>query len=235
DLAALRRRRKCPTASMIVSRKARLPLTSSHFGPSSSMSVHLQILDGYWTREVTMARTIRDTSLESRTARGRLRARGKPYYRSVEPRLHLGYRKPLGGAGKWIARHYVGGQRYEVEVIGVADDFSDADGVRIISYRQAQALARERATARAHHAAGKHGPLTVADAMEAYFEFLEAHRRTAHDARVRAEALIIPELGDVEVQALTAERIRKWHLGLAKMAARVRTRAGAKQQHAEQD
>jgi len=153
----------------------------------------------------------------------------------MEPGLHLGYRKPLSGPGKWVARHYVGDQRYELEVIGTADDYSDADGVRILSYRQAQALARERATARAHHAAGEHGPTTVADAMEAYFEFLEAHRRTAHDARVRAEALIIPELGDVEVQALTAERIRKWHLGLAKMAARVRTRAGAKQQHAEQD
>jgi len=178
-----------------------------------------------------MARTIRDTALETRTARGRLRARGKPYYRSLEPGLHLGYRRPLSGPGKWVARHYIGDQSYQLEVIGTADDFSDADGVRILSYRQAQALARERATARAHHAAGKHGPLTVADAMEAYFEFLEAHRRTARDARVRAEALIIPELGDLEVQALTAERIRKWHLGLAKMAARVRTRASANQQH----
>jgi len=167
-----------------------------------------------------MARTIRDTALETRTARGRLRARGKPYFKGLEPGLHLGYRKPLSGPGKWLARHYVGDQRYELEVLATADDFSDADGVRIISYRQAQTLARERATARAHHAAGKTGPLTVADAMESYFEFLDAHRKTARDARVRAEALILPQLGDIEVQALTTERLRKWHLGLAKMAAR---------------
>jgi len=105
-----------------------------------------------------MRRTIRDTALETRSARGRLKARGKPYYRSMEPGLHLGYRKALSGAGKWIARHYVGDQAYQVEVIGIADDFSDSDGVRVLSYKQAQTLARERATARAHHAAGKHGP-----------------------------------------------------------------------------
>lgn len=167
-----------------------------------------------------MPRTIRDSNLETRAARGRLKAQGKPHYRSLEPGLHLGYRKPLSGPGKWVARHYVGEQSYEVEVIGVADDYSDADGVRILSYREAQALARERATARAHHAAGKHGPLTVSDAMEAYFEFLEAHRKTARDAQVRAQALIIPQLGDIEVSALTTERLRKWHVGLTKVAAR---------------
>ena len=167
-----------------------------------------------------MRRTIRDTALETRAARGRLKARGKPYYRSMEPGLHLGYRKALSGAGKWIARHYVGDQAYQVEVIGIADDFSDSDGVRVLSYKQAQTLARERATARAHHAAGKHGPLTVADAMEAYFEFLEAHRKTARDAQVRAQASILPVLGDLEVAALTSERIRKWHLDLAKTPAR---------------
>src|SRR5262249_44658239 len=147
-------------------------------------------------------------------------ARGKPYYRSLEPGLHLGYRKPLSGPGKWVARHYVGEQSYEVEVIGVADDYSDADGTRIISYRQAQALARERAAARAHQSAGKTGPLTVADAMESYLEYLEAHRKTARDAQVRAQALIIPQLGDIEVQALTTEQIRRWHVGLTKVAAR---------------
>jgi integrase len=182
-----------------------------------------------------MPRTIRDSNLDTRAARGRLRARPKPYYRSLEPGLHLGYRKPLSGSGKWLARHYCGDQRYELEVIATADDFSDADGVAVLSYKQAQAKARERMVARAHHAAGKHGPVTVADAMAAYFEFLEAHRKTARDARVRAKALIIPELGNVEVQALTSERIRKWHLGLTKVAARVRTRAGDKQQHGAPD
>src|SRR5262249_6142063 len=113
----------------------------------------------YIGQELVMARTIRDANLETRAARSRLRARGKPYFRSLEQGLHLGYRKLASGPGTWCARHYVGQQSYEVERIGIADDASDADGVRILSYRQAQNLARERATARAHHAAGKTGPL----------------------------------------------------------------------------
>ena len=185
-----------------------------------------------------MARTIKDASLESRTARSRLRARGKPYYRSLEEGLHLGYRKPLSGAGKWIARHYVGDQAYQVEVIGVADDYSDADGIAVLAYWQAQAKARERMVARAHGtdgATGKTGPLTVRDAIEAYLEFLDAHRKTGSEARTRAKAFILPHLGDTEVQALTTEQIRKWHMGLAKTPARARTRAGGKQQYRPRD
>ena len=178
-----------------------------------------------------MARTIRDTSLESKTARSRLKARSKPYYRSVEPGLHLGYRKPLSGAGKWIARHYIGNQAYELETIATADDFSDADGVAILSYRQALAKARERMVARAHHAAGKHGPLTVRDAVQSYLEFLDTHRKSGYVARHRAEAFILPELGDVEVSALTTEQIRKWHSRLAQAPARIRSSKNGKQRY----
>jgi hypothetical protein len=156
-----------------------------------------------------MARTIKDAALETRAARSRLKARGKPYYRSLEPGLHLGYRKPLAGAGKWLARHYVGDQAYEVETLAIADDYSDADGVAVFSYRQAQAKARDRMVARAHHAAGKHGPLTVTDAVEAYLEFLDAHRKSGsgYHARKRARAHILPVLGNVEVQALTTQQL----------------------------
>ena len=72
-----------------------------------------------------MARTIRDTALDTRAARSRLSPRGKPYYRAIEEGLHLGYRKSKGRpgkpatAGKWALRHYVGDQAYVVETIGV--------------------------------------------------------------------------------------------------------------------
>src|SRR5947207_13795251 len=81
-----------------------------------------------------MARTIKDTSLDTRTARAKLKPRGKPYYRKLEEGLHLGYRKPRGRkgkpavSGKWVLRRYVGGQAYVVETIGISDDFADADG-----------------------------------------------------------------------------------------------------------
>lgn len=182
-----------------------------------------------------MARTVRDANLETRTARSRLKARGKPYYRVLEPGLHLGYRKPLSGTGKWVARHYIGDQKYEVETLPAADDFSDADGVEILSYQQAQALARSRMVKRAHAAAGKTGPLTVADAIKFYIEFLETNRKSAREAQYAADAFILPALGAVEIDALTTDQIRKWHAGLVKAQPRIRTKPGKEQQYREID
>jgi integrase len=176
-----------------------------------------------------MARTVRDTSLETRTARSRLKARGKPYYRTLEPGLHLGYRKPLSDAGKWVARHYIGNQNYEVEVIATADDYSDADGVAILSFQQAQTLARSRMGKRAHAAAGKTGPLTVKDAIESYIQFLENNRKSGGEARYAADAFILPEFGAVEIDALTTDQIRDWHVKVSKTPARVRTKPGEPQ------
>src|ERR1700722_16996088 len=177
-----------------------------------------------------MARTIKDALLDSRTARGRLKARGKPYWRGLEPGLHLGYRRPSTGAGKWLDRHYVGDQKYEVETIGVADDFIDPDGGAILSFPQAQALARSRMVARAHAAAGKTKPLTVADAIESYIEFLESNRKSGREGRYAANAFILPTLGKIEVAALTTDEIRAWLNKLVKAPARLRTRKGETQQ-----
>jgi integrase len=178
-----------------------------------------------------MARTIKDTTLDSRTARGRLRARGKPYYRSLEPGLHLGYRKPLAGSGKWVARHYIGDQSYEVESLATADDHSDADGVAILDYRQAQAKARERMVARAHTAAGKTGPLTVRAVMQTYLEFLKNHRKSGGTARYSINAFILPELGDLEAESLTVDQLRDWHMKIANSPARQRTKPGEDQNY----
>jgi integrase len=184
-----------------------------------------------------MARTLKDDNIGTREARERLKPRGKPYYRQIEPGLHLGYRKAKGRkgvpavAGKWCLRHYVGSQSYIVETIATADDFSDADGTAILSFKQALTLARERMVHRAHDAAGKTGPLTVRAAVESYLEWLESNRKSAYDAGRRAEAFIYPKLGDTECEAVTTDILRKWHAGLAKEAPRMRTKPGAKQRH----
>jgi integrase len=181
-----------------------------------------------------MARTVRNAALESRTARGRLQARGKPHYCLLEEGLHLGYRKPREGAGKWVAREYRGEQTYEVTTIATADDFSDADGEWILNYKQAQERARRRMVEQVHGAAATKGKrLDVRAAVEEYISFLESSRKSAGDARYRAEAFIYPELGDVSVEGLTTKRIRDWLNAVAKAAPRVRTRKGEKQKHRE--
>src|SRR5262245_24268700 len=183
-----------------------------------------------------MARRVIDKTLDSREARRRLKIRGKPYYRTIERELHLGYRRLGGGqAGTWVARHYVGEQQYEVKRIGAADDNSDADGVAILNFWQAQEAARKAMVERAHRAHGKHGPVTVADAMDDYLAFLENNRKSGADARYRDRAFIRPTLGDIEVAKLTADRLRKWMADMAKTPARLRTREGSKQQDASLD
>lgn len=178
-----------------------------------------------------MARRIKDAILDSKDARRKLRARGKPFYKTVERGLHVGYRRLRTGAGTWVARHYIGKQDYEVEKIGIADDISDADGINILNFWQATDKARERMSARTRTAAGNVGPLTVADAMDAYLEFLESKRKTADDARYRDRAHIRPKLGHIEVAHITAQQICRWHFELAKSPALLRTRKGEEQKH----
>ena len=83
-----------------------------------------------------MPRQVRDSNLETRSARSRLKVQHKPYFRLIQPGLHLGYRKLTAGPGSWVARRYKGGGTYAVSnlrtddgALVIADDFSDADGV----------------------------------------------------------------------------------------------------------
>jgi integrase len=179
-----------------------------------------------------MARRVKDQNLDSKDARRKLKARGKPYYRTIERGLHVGYRKLKAAAGTWVARYYVGEQSYKVEAIGEADDIGDADGVKLLDFWQAQEKARKRMVERAHAGTGKMRPLTVGAAMGAYIEWLETNRKSASDARYRADAFILPEFGKLEVSALTADKIRKWLVAMTKEAPRLRTGKGGEQQHA---
>src|SRR3974390_2918866 len=97
------------------------------------MRIYTDILDIHWTSWI-MARKVKDKELDTREARSKLKPRGKPYWRTIERGLHLGYRRLKGKAGTWWARHYLGNQQYELEAIGIADDLSDADSVAILDF-----------------------------------------------------------------------------------------------------
>ena len=115
-----------------------------------------------------MPRKVRDANLETRKARNRLAVRHKPYFRLIEPGLHIGYRKLPSGPGTWQVRRYAGAGGYTLTEnlrttdgqIVLADDFEDADGVGILSFAQAQQAARGPRAKRPPPDA-----YTVADAM----------------------------------------------------------------------
>ena len=101
----------------------------------------------------------------------------------------------------WAAR------AYKVETIASADDTIDADGAVILTFAQAQALARERFVEMKRIAAGlpgAAGPYTVEACVNEYLTWLGANRKTAKDARWRADALILPTLGNIECAKLTS-------------------------------
>lgn len=182
----------------------------------------------------SVARKIKEANLESRAARSRLRVRHKPYFRLIEPGLHLGYRKLVSGPGTWIVRRYIGSGAYTVKNLTtadrklvIADDFSDADGDGILSF--VQALGRAKAPKPTDASAKR----TVAGAMDDYIAFLEENRSTATDARYRDRAFIRPELGGVELDGLTTEMLDAWLKNLARRPPRLRTGKGEKQKFAK--
>jgi integrase len=166
-----------------------------------------------------MARTVRDTNLETRAARLRLTSRRKPYWRVLETGLHLGYRRTKQGGGSWVARRFIGEGRYSETKIGIADDLQDADGVALHSFKQAQDNARKWWRSEERRELGHapdDGPYTVAKAIDTHFA--DRERRGSKGLlqdRSAANARILPHLGKIELAKLTTKRIRDWHTDLA--------------------
>ena len=127
-----------------------------------------------------MARRVRNIDLETRESRRKLKVRGKPYWAAIGLGLHLGYRKGRRN-GMWVARKYLGGQTYKLTTIALADDIEDADGAHVLSFWQAQDLARNMRTPRS-------GPYTVKQAVDDYLKQTERPRFVSRRGRAYASA-----------------------------------------------
>jgi integrase len=180
-----------------------------------------------------MARRIRESILDSRDARLKLKVRGKPYWRSIGSGLHVGYRKGKD-ARRWVARIYVGDGNYVVETMGQADDFADADGVDVLDFWQAQEQARQLATKRTAKGGKRMGPYTVGNAVKDYLDHI-APQASAYEVRKRLDAYVTPALERTEVAKLTKADVSAWHRGIAKKPPRVRTKPGAAQRFRDVD
>jgi integrase len=188
-----------------------------------------------------MARTVLDSQLDSRTARARLQTRVKPYFRAIDPGLHLAYRRNTTG-GTWNVRMYLGGGKYQMGLLGTADDLGDADGVMVLNFSQAQAVARARYAQTTRAANGlpepTAGPYTVDRALDDYFTWLEGEGRgekNIADARAKAKTHIRLKIGHVRLDLLTAKQISDWLHALAKAPPRLRSKTGKRARHRDVD
>ncbi|MCL1909224.1 MAG: site-specific integrase [Holophagaceae bacterium] len=188
-----------------------------------------------------MARTAKSAKIDSKTARLRLEPGirvQEPVGDNNTPGHYLAYKRSTGQrGGTWLA-YWVNKEnkaQRKMKALGMADDYLPADNIKIFTYSQAKAMAATWFT----HIEGlamdgepiKSGrPLTVGDALDAYFENGELRgMKGGKGARLSADAWIIPVLGDIEVSKLTRRKIESWQDSIAKSPRRMRGKTGHKQ------
>ena len=156
-----------------------------------------------------MARAIRSSTLETRSARLRLPVSVKPTFVRVAKGLGLGYRRNKSG-GVWVMRVADGKRSNWLRTIGAADDFTEADGGDVLNFWQAQDKVRSLARA---GRAGTAEPITVAQALDAYQADLKT--RGAEIANVqRIRAHMTNGLANKLITLLTPRELRGWRDGL---------------------
>jgi integrase len=177
-----------------------------------------------------VAKTLLEEKIAGRAERRRLAARTAPYWRGIDPDVHLGYRKGIRG-GVWLVR-WRAGDGYRQQKIGTADDelrvgtldFEEA-------VRSARVIVEEgRRAAKSAEA----GPVvTVGVAVENYARMRDARhiarmgRIGRSDATYRLERYISGRaasgnrkaiepspLRDVPLHALSERDLEKWRSAL---------------------
>jgi len=183
-----------------------------------------------------LGRRVKDARLENRTSRGKLPRRSEPYWRLISEGCHLGYYRGAR-VGKWVARFRRpgSGRGYAKKTLGEADDLLDADGQIVLSFDQADALARRWFDTVPGRGSGRTG-FTINNALDAYISGFAGKSVTATKSRV--ESVIRPPLGHLKVASLTRHQIADWHNARARSPALLRSKKGAERRnvrHAETD
>jgi hypothetical protein len=127
-----------------------------------------------------MARRLRHSKLDTRTARLKLAVRRKPYNGLVLSRgVLLLYRRNAGN-GSWVLKRADGHGAYWTKRIGDADDFDASNGKTILTFFEAQDEAKKLAS-------GEDGstgttPITVDGALKDYSRDLIARNANPYNA-----------------------------------------------------
>jgi integrase len=160
-----------------------------------------------------VARMRRDSRLETRDARKRLKPDKEPYWRTLHRGLMLGYAKGQDG-GSWIVRRYADG-KYQKCRIGQTDDVADANGLEILDYKQAHKKALQIVDGLAETRPLRRAGYTVDEALDDYLNWYRVHRKGVQQTEATITGHLRPEFGKREIPDLAANQIRSWHQNLA--------------------
>jgi integrase len=170
-----------------------------------------------------MPRTLNDTKIHDaahrRAAAKADKNRDTFWHQLKLQSLALGWRRN----GQWVVRSYGPGKdgkdRYKQWALKtpdgkkkcIADDYVPANGVDILSYKQAEDAAL-KATEPA-----KKTDITVRQACESYInDHLAVHQKRSREVRLTFEVQVYPKLGDIAVRELTKTELEQWFHAQAK-------------------
>lgn len=180
-----------------------------------------------------MARTKRSAKLDSRNKRLGLPLGKRATETLAEGRYVVYYRPENGASGSWSARwRHPDTGKFEQLKLGVADDFTDADGVKVLDYAAATERAgewfKERERLAHLEATGEvisDSPITVGECLDDYITEARLAGRPMAGVEGYVRTRIRPFLGDVTLPQLTKKRIQDW---LQALAASPRRKTGQK-------
>jgi integrase len=170
------------------------------------MLLYSAVTDTYRTPEPFIPKP-RAAKLETPTARRRLAVRKKPYWTTISPGIHLGYRRNAG-AGTWSVRVADSGVEW-IKKIAVADDLESAAPPAVLNYWQAVDAARALARRQPGSADDESRPVTVSEALTLYEKDLVARGGSPYNAahpRMHLTGVLLNK----PVALLGATELRKW-------------------------
>jgi integrase len=158
-----------------------------------------------------MSRKQRNSSLESRTARLKLAVRRGPYPGAKLARgKQMQYRRNKGN-GTWLLKVSDGHGKPWTKAFAQADDFDDSDNNTILTFFEAQDVAK--GLTRGEHGSDDNAPITVHGALTDYRADLEARNANPYNAewpRVHLTSVLLSK----PVVLLAAAELKKWRDGL---------------------
>ncbi len=163
-----------------------------------------------------MARKVRHSALESRSPRLKLQVRRKPYCGpSLARGVALLYRRNKMN-GSWVLKASDGHGAYWTKAIAEADDFDESNGKTILTFFEAQDVAKK--LARGEDGIADTAPITVDVALKDYKRDLEARSANPYNAE-HPRLHLTSGLLSKPVALLTDTELKKWRDSLlGKMA-----------------
>jgi len=150
--------------------------------------------------------TEKKVRIDTPTQRLRLKVRREPYWRKLQARGYLGFRRTADG-GTWVGRWRddLGKQHYRALRLAL--------GAPEAAFDEAARLAREWFK---QAAAGVVARRNVREAADRYVESVRLRKgeQAAKDCRGRINRTILPKLGDRPLDRLTTAELESWHHGM---------------------